>query len=84
MGNWLSSTQRWTPAQGYIIGASLKNLIRQGWQTTKAMRLQYEGQPLYWEVALRREGEALNVVVSDSPIVREIAASLSASSRDAA
>jgi hypothetical protein len=84
MSTWLSNTQRWTPVQGYIIGASLMNLIRQGWKTTKANQLQYEGQPLYWEVALRRGAEALNVVVSDGSIVREIAASLSNSAVDAA
>ena len=70
MVNGLNNSRRWTPAQGYMIGSSLVNLIRQGWQVAKANQLPSEGGPLYWEVALTRNGEALNVVVSDSPVMR--------------
>ena len=84
MGNWLNSTPRWTPAQGYMIGSSLMNMVRQGWMPIKANRLAYEGQSVYWEVELRRNTEFHTVVVSDGPAVQEIMAGLSNSTRDAA
>ena len=84
MGNGLNSSRRWTPAQGYVIGASLRNLIRQGWTLTNATRLPGEGQAIFWDVALRRDSEVLNMVVSDGPVMHELAAGLSKSALDAA
>lgn len=72
MSEMYYTRRHWSRSQQYATGDILAGMINDGWFVETSTDAPHAGKAPMYNVVLTRDGEKLDILVLDSPVVRDL------------